>query len=520
MNRQSAIETLQTHDLIWDMVIVGGGATGLGIAIDAANRGYKTLLLERYDFGKGTSTRSTKLVHGGVRYLEQGNITLVRDALRERGVLLKNASHLAQPQPFMVPAFSLWQKFYYGIGLKMYDLLAGKNNIRPSSVLNRDAAIKTAPDVNQDDLAGGITYFDAQFDDARLIVNMAQTASEQGATVLNYMEVREIQKENGRISHIEAIDQETNQSHTIRTKTLVNATGPFSDALRTLADPDCSKMIQPSQGAHVVLHRSFYSSDTALMIPKTKDGRVLFAIPWHDVLIAGTTDTPVTSPSSEPVALDEEIDFIMEHLGMYLKTAPQRSDILSIFVGLRPLVRAKEGAKTSAISRDHTIEVSPSGLITIAGGKWTTYRKMAEDTVNKAAKVGELPIAKCATAQLKIHGHTTAKNEGAFHVYGTDAELIAQLINENPDLGQPMHPDLPICPAQVLWAVRNEMARSVEDVLSRRTRCLLINARASLEIAPQVASLIAPELNQNAEWEKQQTNAYTQLTQNYLPKNQ
>jgi glycerol-3-phosphate dehydrogenase len=517
MDRQQALESLQPNNAIWDCIIIGGGATGLGIAVDAANRGYKTLLLEQYDFGKGTSSRSTKLVHGGVRYLEQGNITLVRDALKERGLLLKNAAHLVSPQPFMVPALSFFQKVYYGIGLKLYDMLAGKNNIQPSSVLNRNAAIEKTPDISPEHLKGGITYFDAQFDDARLLINMAQTAAEQGATVLNYMKVTEVHKENGRISHIEAIDQETNQTHTIKTKTLINATGPFSDGVRTLAEPDCEKIIQPSQGVHVVLDRSFYESDTAFIIPKTKDGRVLFAIPWHDVLIAGTTDTPVETPLAEPKATEDEIDFILEHLGIYLKKAPKRSDILSIYTGLRPLVRAKGGIKTSAISRDHTIEVSPSGLITIAGGKWTTYRKMAEDTVNKAIKVGGLSFNECATTQLKIHGHTDADNDGPFHFYGTDAVPIQELIDENPELGVPFHPTLPVSPALVLWGVRHEMARTLEDVLSRRTRCLLLNARASLEIAPQVGSLMATELNQNEEWQQDQLKDYTELAQHYLP---
>jgi len=518
MDRGNILEILQSESTIWDVIIIGGGASGLGVAVDAANRGLKTLLLERYDFGKGTSTRSTKLIHGGVRYLEQGNITLVRDALKERGALLENAPHLVSPQPFLVPTYSLWEKFYFGVGLKVYDFLAGKNNIHPSSILSRDAALKATPDVSPDNLKGGITYYDAQFDDARLSVNLAQTAVEQGATLLNYVHVKEVHSENGIVSGVGVIDTETNRSFNLKTRTLINATGPFSDSVRKMADSNSESIIQPSQGVHVVLDRSFYTSDTAFIIPKTKDGRVLFAIPWHNVLIAGTTDTPVDSPIPEPDATSDEIEFILEHLGIYLNKAPQRSDILSTFTGLRPLVKTRRGTKTSAISRDHTIEVSPSGLITIAGGKWTTYRKMAEDTVDRAMKVGELVGGKCETISLKIHGHRKGSHEDKFRLYGSDADGLKKMIDEDPVLGTPMHSELPICPAQILWAIRHEMARTIEDVLSRRTRCLLINARASLVIAPEVGRLMAEELGEGEDWQGVQLQHYSDLTSHYLPR--
>ena len=501
----------------WDIIIIGGGATGVGVAVDAATRGYATLLLEQHDFGKGTSSRSTKLVHGGVRYLEQGNVSLVMEALKERGLLRQNAPHLVSEQPFIVPSYSWWEGPFYGIGLKLYSMLSGKYGFGPSQIVSREETLRRLPNVKTEGLTGGVVYFDGQFDDTRLLINLVATAAEQGATLLNYAKVSALEKEtDGIVNGVAWEDAETSQPFHAQARVVINATGPFTDSLRQLAEPDAKPMISPSQGAHLVLDRSFLVGDTAIMVPHTSDGRVMFAIPWHGHTLVGTTDTAIAQVSLEPVPLDQEIEFMLKTAGLYLAKAPTRDDILSVFAGIRPLVKSGEGKNTAALSRDHTIHIDQCGLLTITGGKWTTYRNMAEDCVDQAATLGDLPERPCVTRTLNIHGfHPNAGQLGTLAAYGTDALAIRALIAADPDLGQQLDASLPHVAAEVVWAAREEMARTVEDILSRRTRALLLNARAAVRMAPRVADLLATELKRDAAWRAQQVAAFTELAHGY-----
>jgi glycerol-3-phosphate dehydrogenase len=515
MNRESMLDRLSGDDRFWDLLIVGGGATGLGIAVDAASRGYRTALVEQHDFAKATSSRSTKLVHGGVRYLEQGNITLVRDALHERAILARNAPHLVHTLGFVVPAYRRWERPYYGIGLRIYDTLAGRRRLGHSRLLSRDETREMLPTLRSEGLRGGTLYYDAQFDDARLAINLAQTAADHGAVLANYTRVREFIHENGRLQGAVAVDEESGNELRIHATVVINATGVFTDNVRNLDDPSSSPMVQPSQGAHVVLPRSYFPGDTALIVPKTEDGRVLFAIPWHDRVVVGTTDTPLATPELEPRPLAAEVEFILSHCDRYFETPVSRSDVLSVFAGLRPLVKAAPGTRTSALSRDHTIVVSPSGLVTIAGGKWTTYRKMARDTVDRAAQFGEFEPRPCVTEDLYIHGAGTLVESDPIR-YGADATAVTAMADSVPEGLERFHPDLPVRPADVVWAARHEMARSIEDVLARRTRCLVLNAMASLEIAEAVSRVLAPELQWSEATRERSVSDFQSLGRRYL----
>lgn len=500
----------------WDLVVIGGGATGLGTAVDAAARGYKTLLLEGADFAKGTSSRSTKLIHGGVRYLAQRNISLVREALRERGLLMRNAPHLVHARAFVVPAYDWWARPYYGIGLKVYDLLAGSLGIGASRLLSRDAILERAPTLEPTGLRGGILYYDGQFDDARLAVALLRTAMDSGATALNYMPVIGLTKTEGRTSGVGARDTESGEEFEIAARAVINATGVYADALRRMDDPDAAPLLAPSQGVHLVLDHSFLPGDSAIMIPRTEDGRVLFAVPWWGRVIVGTTDTPRNEIPLEPRPLEEEIDFLLRHAARYLSKDPSPEDVLSVFAGLRPLVKAGDGATTAALSRDHTLLVSPSGLITITGGKWTTYRHMAEDTVDRAIEVAGLSARPSTTETLKLHGWAPEPVEGHLAVYGSDLPALNSVLAEQPGWDERLHPNLPYYVGEVVWAARCELARTVEDVLARRTRALLLDAAASEEVAPKVAALLADELGFDADWQAAQVEQYRALARGYL----
>jgi glycerol-3-phosphate dehydrogenase len=498
MKREAMIEQMCERnggDAPWDIVVIGGGATGAGVAVDAASRGFSTLLLEREDFAKGTSSRSTKLVHGGVRYLEQGNVSLVMEALKERGILRQNAPHLVHDVQFVVPNYSWWEAPFYGIGMKIYDLLAGKYGFGKSEVLSREETLERLPTLRQDGLRGGVIYHDGQFDDSRLLIHLIATAVDHGAVALNYAPVIELKKgADGFVDGVIAVDSETAERFTLQARVVVNATGIFTDEIRRMADDQATTMVAPSQGIHLVLDRSFLRGDTAVMVPHTSDGRVLFAIPWHEHTVIGTTDTPIEHASYEPLPFEQEIEFVLETAGEYLSRPPKREDVLSIYVGIRPLVKAGgEAGKTSALSRDHTIHIDQSGLLTIVGGKWTTYRHMAEDTVNHAITLGKLDDNHCVTHDLHIHGY--AENidpHQALSVYGSDAEQIRLLAKDRPELARQLHPDLPYIAAEVVWAAKMEMARTVEDALARRTRALFLNAHAAIAMAPDVASLPGP----------------------------
>lgn len=518
MNRARFLEQVGNRREPWDLVIAGGGATGMGIALDAASRRYSVLLLEQSDFGKGTSSRSTKLIHGGVRYLQQGNITLVMEALKERGILFQNAPHLVHDLPFVVPNYQWWEAPFYGIGLKVYDLLAGKYGFGRSVLLSREEVLKRIPTLQQEGLRGGVLYHDGQFDDSRLLIALAQTAAENGACLLNYAPVIGLVKDReGMVNGLMFQDRETSQKYTVSARCVINATGPFSDALQRVDEPGSEPMITPSQGVHIVLDRSFLPGDAAIMVPHTRDGRVMFAIPWHGHVLVGTTDTPVQEVRLEPAPQPGEIDFILETASDYLARRPNRSDILSVFTGIRPLVNTARSTSTAALSREHTIAIAKSGLLTIAGGKWTTYRKMAEDCLEHAVVLAGLPERLCVTQDLPIHGATRAVELApGLAVYGTDATEITKLCQTSPELEVPFHPALSIIGAQVVWAVRHEMARTLDDVLARRTRALFLNAQAALAVAPAVARLMAAELGQNSTWQKTQLQDFTQIATCFL----
>ncbi len=517
MDRRQGLEQLEA-DKTWDIIVVGGGATGLGIAVDAAQRGFNVLLLEKSDFAKGTSSRSTKLVHGGVRYLAQGNIKLVVEALRERGFLLSNAPHLTRVQEFIIPSYAYFSKWFYGIGLFMYDFLARQLSLGRPRIIGKRSVLKAMPSVNPHGLKGGVVYTDGQFDDARLAITLAMTATDLGATVLNYCHVVALVKEKNVVAGVHVLDEIGNKEYHVRGKVVINATGVFVDAILDMDDTASPAAVMPSQGVHLVVGKKHFPGTAALMIPKTKDGRVLFAVPWHDAVVIGTTDTPLNIISEEPTALDEEIAFIISHFNDYTVANITKDDVLAVFAGLRPLVKTSNLGNTALASRDHTIIVSKSNLITITGGKWTTYRKMAKDAVNNAAFVAKLPVVKCRTRRLHLHGYDDGVVYGApLSVYGLDARQINNIISDHPGLAQPIHPGHPYTKAEVIWSVKYEMAMQVEDILARRSRILFTDARAAIEAAPVVAALMAEQLGEGPDWISDQVSAFVELASGYLP---
>jgi glycerol-3-phosphate dehydrogenase len=518
MDRQAMLGRAADGSRTWDMLIIGGGATGLGCAIESASRGYRTLLVERSDFAKGTSSRSTKLVHGGVRYLQQGNVSLVLEALKERGLLRQNAPHLVHDLPFVVPNYDWWEAPFYGIGLRLYDMLAGKLGFGSSRNLTLEETLERLPTIETEGLRGGVVYHDGQFDDARLAINLAQTAAELGGTLLNYVPVTGLVKATDVVTGVRARDVLTDAEIEIKAKVVVNATGAWCDTVRRMDDPEARAMIQPSQGVHLVLDKSFLPGDSAIMVPHTDDGRVLFAIPWYDRVVVGTTDTPVEEAPLEPRPLDEEIEFLLAHTARYLTKDPGREDVLSTFAGIRPLVASGGEGETAALSRDHTLFISRSGLVTITGGKWTTYRKMAEDTIDQAATLAGLEERPCVTRDLRIHGyHQDAHSFGELEHYGADAPAIRDLFRERTGFEARLHPNLPLHDGEVVWAARQEMAVTVEDVLARRSRALLWDARAASKVAPRVAELMAGELGRDEAWQRGQVESFRALAAGYVP---
>jgi glycerol-3-phosphate dehydrogenase len=514
-NRARQLERLEGGDRPWDIAVIGGGATGVGVAVDAAARGYRVVLLEQHDFGKGTSSRSTKLIHGGLRYLKQGRVRLVREALRERGLLCRNAPHLVHPLVTIVPLYSAWEGPYYGLGVKAYDWLSGRHSLGPSQRLSSAEALRVIPTLEPHGLRGGVSYFDAAFDDARLLINLVQTCVDLGGVCLNYAPVRELMKQSGRVCGFVAEDVETGRTLRVAARVVVNAAGPFSDQVQRLDDPEAETRIVPSQGAHIVLGCEFLPGSAALLVPRTRDGRVVFAIPWHDHVLVGTTDTPLTDAPLEPKPREMEIDFLLAEVAPYLAKKPQRSDICSVFAGVRPLVRGSRGRHTSQLGRDHAVHVSSTGLVSILGGKWTTYRKMAEDCVDVAARVGGLQPRPCQTKVLPIHGGEAVAVDGIFTQYGSDGPAVSQLNSSRQDWSQPLDPRLPYLAGQVIWAARYEMARTVEDVLARRMRALFIDAEVALAAAPKVAELLTSELGRDAAWQADQIETFRKLAESY-----
>jgi glycerol-3-phosphate dehydrogenase len=516
--RDAQIARLASDTQPWDIVVIGGGATGIGVAVDAAARGYRVALFEQCDFGKGTSSRSTKLVHGGLRYLKQGRIRLVRDALLERGRLCQNAPHLVHPLPTIVPLHSRWEAVYYGFGLKVYERLSGKLSLGPSRRMTLEDMRRAIPTLETSGLYGGASYLDGAFDDTRLLVNLMQSAIELGAACVNYAPVREFVKEAGRVRGVIVEDLETSRSMRVAARVVVNATGPFSDQVLKLDNPSATRVIAASQGIHLVFDREFLPSTTALIVPKTRDGRVIFAVPWHNHALIGTTDTPRADLPLEPRPLPGEIDFLLETIAPYLSRKPQRADVRSIYAGIRPLVRAGDASNTSKLGRDHEIRISPTGLISVLGGKWTTYRKMAEDCVDSAAHVAGLKPAECRTVSMPVHGHPGEAPAGRFSEYGSDAPALEQLIATTAGANEPLAERLPYVAGQAIFAARQEMARTVEDVLARRTRALFLDAEAAIAAAPRIAALLAETLHRDAQWQVDQLESFRQVADAYHPK--
>lgn len=513
--RDEHLESLR-RGIPWDLIVIGGGATGLGTAVDAAARGYRVALVEAHDFAKGTSSRSTKLIHGGVRYLEQGRVSLVREALRERRILLANAPHLVHSREFLVPAYARWDRAFYGLGLTVYDLLAGRQALSRSRILGLDETLELVPTLRRAGLRGGVVYRDGQFNDARLAIALLMTLHDLGGTAVNSLEVMGFRYRRRRIAGVEVRDRETGESIRLESRGVVNATGVFADTIRSLDQPGVRPLLRPSRGVHVVLDRAFLPSDAAVLIPRTEDGRVIFAIPWEGKTLLGTTDTPTHAADIEPPPTPADVDYLLHHAARYLDPAPTRADIRSAFAGLRPLIGSEDVGSTSGLSREHHVEVSESGMVTITGGKWTTYRRMASDAVDRALIAAGLEPRPAATENLRLHGWVeTPDPRDRYREYGADSPSLHRLERERPELAGSVHPRLPLTGAEVVWAARREWARTIEDVLARRSRALFLDAAAALESAPTVGQILARELGRGDDWIRRQVALFADLALSY-----
>ncbi len=526
MKREETLQRIRTRSSAWDLVVIGGGATGVAIALDAASRGLDVLMVERADFGKGTSSRSTKLIHGGVRYLEQGNLTLVRDALLERTRLRNNAPLLVHDLPFFIPCAGRWQRIYFWAGLKLYDFLAGRSGFGASHVVSTAQAAERVPTLRPQMHRGGVIYHDGQFDDCRLLIHMARTAAAHGGCLINYVAATGFEKNaQGEICGVELLDSETSAAFSTPARCVINAGGPFSDEILQLDDPQSEPKLAASQGVHIVLPREFFPGQTALIVPRTSDGRVLFMIPWHHHVVVGTTDTPIPAAVVEPTPQRQELEFLLQTAAEYLTRAPRPEDVLSVFTGVRPLVKNDRSARTASLSRDHSISISDAGLVTIRGGKWTTVRKMAEDCVDRAIESAGLQAQPCRTQTLPLYGgeappatpsgQASPPSPVAGEFASPDAAEQAALLQREPRLAEPLEGLPEMRAVDVVWAARFEMARTVEDVLARRTRWLFLDVRRSLAVAPQVAALLAEELGHDAAWQQQQLAGFQAVAQHY-----
>ena len=514
MNRKDSIIKLNKVPQ-WDVVIIGGGASGLGIALDASKRGYKTLLLEKYDFAKGTSSRSTKLIHGGVRYLQNGDITLVIESLKERGILKRNAPHLVQDLSFVIPTYDWWASPFYGIGMKIYDMMAGKLGLGKSEIISKEETEKLIPNISKKGLRGGVIYHDGQFDDSRMAITLALSADSKKTTLLNYCNVEGLIKKDGEIMGLNFTDLINSKKYQIKSKVVINATGVFAEEIIRMDQPKIKKMIQPSQGVHIVLERRFLKSKHAILIPQTSDGRVLFAVPWKNYVVVGTTDTHVKKASEEPKALNEEIDFILKNAAKYMSVKPKRDDIKSVFAGLRPLAATSNKQSTKEVSRSHKIDISPSGLISVLGGKWTTYRKIAEDALNTAISINKLKKKKCKTERTKLFGFKRNVSwSDPMHVYGSMKKKVESLggVNDNKSLSKKFYVSNNI----IEWSIIHEMALTVEDILARRTRCVFLDSKESKRIAPVVAQKMADVLGEDDKWIDAELKKFNKLIKNYI----
>jgi glycerol-3-phosphate dehydrogenase len=506
--RENDINRLTSEQ--FDVLVIGGGATGMGVALDALSRGLKVVLIDAHDFGKGTSSRSTKLLHGGVRYLKNGDISLVREALKERGLLLKNAPHLSKEMDFIIPSYSIFHKLFYGIGLKVYDWLSGNESIGGSYLLSKEEVIEHLPTIKRKGLVGGVLYRDGQFDDARLVISMAKTVQKMGGLVLNYVCCEALTKNEGKISGAQLKDVLTDTEFSISVPIVVNATGVFAEKIMQLDEDTSGIRIRPSQGVHLVLDPSFLPGTSALMVPSTSDGRVLFAVPWHGSVIVGTTDTEVKDILEEPISTEQEVHFILENAGKYLSKVPKRNDVKSVFVGLRPLI-SQEGKSSKSLSRKHVVHRSLSGMVSILGGKWTTYRSMAEDTMDVAMKHSNFPFTPSKTAHMKMMDATDKRlKDDDLCVLGAEKKHL-------PEFGSTLafSSCTHLSEAFIRYAIHHEYALTVEDILARRTRILFLNVKEALHLAPEVARIMAAELKKDNEWLKNQLTEFNELAKKY-----
>ncbi|MCZ8015197.1 MAG: glycerol-3-phosphate dehydrogenase/oxidase [Limnobacter sp.] len=496
LSRKKHLEVLKARaheEYEWDVIVIGGGATGLGSAVDAASRGLKVLLLEGHDFAKGTSSRATKLAHGGVRYLAQGNFSLVREALEERGRMLLNAPNLVKPLAFVIPVRNVFQKLFYWLGLKLYDLLAGKLGVGPTTLMKKNEVLRTVPTISQHKLHGGVRYFDAQFDDARLAIALMKTLHKLGGMAINYVPVTGFVKVGEKITAVQARDVFSGECFTFRSKAVINATGVWVDEIRQMDSAEAKPMLSPSQGVHVVVDEHFYPAKEALLVPKTSDGRVLFVVPWQGKTLIGTTDTPRADAPWEPDALPEEVDFILNTAALYLAKAPTRADVRSVFVGLRPLVNAGgEKQNTKSISREHTVITAASGLVTITGGKWTTYRSMAEEVVDLVCEQQGWLNKPTRTRHMRLEDDLPMRKPGSA-----------------------IHENLVLNEAEIAQAVLEEMAVTIEDVLARRSRALFLDSAAALACMNEVRFVLQNELRLSDEELDRQEDEFRKLVAQY-----
>ena len=513
MNRNDSIVKLNKV-LEWDIVIIGGGASGLGVAVDASKRGYKTLLLEKHDFGKGTSSRSTKLIHGGVRYLQNGDITLVIESLKERGILKRNAPHLVQDLSFVIPTYDWWASPFYGIGMKIYDMMAGKLGLGKSVIISKGETEKLIPNVNKKGLRGGVIYHDGQFDDSRMAITLALSANSKKTALLNYCNVDGLIKNNNEIIGLSFTDSINSKKYQVKSKVVINATGVFAEEIIRMDQPQIEKMIQPSQGVHIVLEKKFLKSKHAILIPQTSDGRVLFAVPWKNYVVVGTTDTQIKNASEEPKPLKEEIDFILKNASKYMTIKPNKGDIKSVFAGLRPLAATSDKKSTKEVSRSHKIDISPSGLISVLGGKWTTYRKISEDAIDTAISIKKLKKKKCKTEKTKLFGYKKKVDfSDPMHVYGSLKKKVESLGGKDDNIS--LSTKFYITNNIIEWSIIHEMALTLEDILARRTRCIFLDSNESKLIAPNVAKKMAEVLEKDQEWIDTELKNFNKLIKNY-----